>query len=219
MEQQRKVKVLLLDAANTIIHKPALWENYISVLTDFGYCVSEIELRKKHKMISEIIHFPDRTSVSFYRQFNSEVLLSLGIIPVDDLIEAIFKACTYLPWETFNDTQILNKIPLRKAILSNFNSGLGKKIDSLFGASLFEIVIASEEAGIGKPEVGFYEYAVQALGVSPAEILYVGDSLKLDVIPASSIGIQSWLIDRDNNFTHFSNRLNSLNELANVIEL
>jgi len=204
--------VLLVDAANTIIHKPLLWQNFCSVLERFGYRVGESELRKKHKLISEIIDFPDRTSQEFYRKFNAEVLLSLGIIPSDNLLEAIFGACTYLPWVTFDDVSVLASIPIRKMVLSNFNSSLRDTIYSLTG-DIFDDVIVSEEEGVRKPDERFYQVAIERIGADPERILYVGDSIKLDMIPAFNLGMDAWLIDRDENFPYFIKRLKSFEDL------
>lgn len=51
------------------------------------------------------------------------------------------------------------------------------------------------------------------LKVDANRILYVGDSLKLDIIPALSIGVDAWMIDRDPNFCYFTNGIESLVEL------
>jgi len=58
---------------------------------------------------------------------------------------------------------------------------------------------------------------LEILNVKPDRILYVGDSLKLDIIPAQAIGIDAWLIDRDKNFTHFNKRIDSLKDLERLI--
>ena len=60
------IKYILFDAANTLIHKPSLWANYLNVLHGFGFDVTASELKSKHKLISELISFPDVTSQKFY---------------------------------------------------------------------------------------------------------------------------------------------------------
>ena len=199
------------------MHKPDLWGGFSKVLKAHRIPVDDLELRRKHKILSEVIHFPDRTSESFYRSFNAEVLLSLGIIPNDELLKALFQECTYLPWEPFNDTFSLKNLNIRKAVLSNFNGTLGDKLESMFGGGFFDIIIGSEEQKLSKPDVRFYQRAVQLLDIAPEKILYIGDSLKLDVIPAASLGIAAWLIDRDRNYLNFNQRINSLTEVAALL--
>ena len=92
------IKVILVDAANTIIHKPILWTKINEVFLSHNICIPIKELKEKHKLISEIINFPDRTNEEFYKNFNSEFVLSLGILPSENLVNDLFKACTYLFW-------------------------------------------------------------------------------------------------------------------------
>jgi putative hydrolase of the HAD superfamily len=218
MKSINKYELLLLDAANTIIHKPDFWVNFIKVLKNYNIEVNVIELKKRHKIISEMIHFPDRTSADFYKVFNYKVLLSMGIVAEEQLLNEIFAACTYLSWHPFEDSFILENLVIRKAILSNFNSSLNVKIKDIFGERMFEKIIGSEDEKVGKPDIKFYKGALQALNVEPERVLYIGDSLKLDVIPAQSIGIDAWLIDRDKLFMNFEKRINSLTELNKLIQ-
>jgi FMN phosphatase YigB (HAD superfamily) len=210
--------VLLLDAANTVIYKPDLIPSFLSVLRKNGFDADEMLLRKNHKLLSEIIHFPDVTSKEFYRTFNEEVLLSMGIVSSAQLLDDIFASCSYLPWRPFQDTSILKDLPIKKAILSNFNTSINIKINNIFGEHMFDTIIGSEKEGVGKPNLGFYKRALEVLNTEPEKILYVGDSLKLDVIPAQSVGIETYLIDRDRNFMHFNKRIDSLVDLVEIIK-
>ena len=52
----------------------------------------------------------------------------------------------------------------------------------------------------------------------PQEILYIGDSVKLDMEPAIKIGFNVCLIDRDNYFDGFNPRISNLEMLNKFIE-
>ena len=73
--------------------------------------------------MSEVIHFPDRTDQDFYKKFNSDLLYLLGIVPTTSLLDAVFKNCTYLPWEKFEDTSVLRELSVPLGIISNFKPG------------------------------------------------------------------------------------------------
>ena len=103
------MKYLLFDAANTLIYKPNLWERILKVLQDNGYKINETELKLRHKLLSEIINFPDTTSRDFYEEFNSELLMALGIIPNENLLKELFEECSYLPWQAFDDCEEIKK--------------------------------------------------------------------------------------------------------------
>jgi HAD superfamily hydrolase (TIGR01549 family) len=211
-----EIKYILFDAANTLIHKPAIWDGFESVFTKNNIPFLSQELKHKHKLRSEAFHFPDRTSSDFYQKFNADLLSDLGIEPTEKLLDEIFKACTYLPWEKFSDTDVLSALPYKKGVISNFNSSLKMKLQEMFG-DLFSDVIVSEEEGIAKPQLKFYELAVKNIGLNPKNILYIGDSIRLDIEPAEKVGINSLLIDRDNVYPSFKKRINSLRELEQFL--
>lgn len=210
------MKYLLLDVAGTILHKPDLFTKINEALSRHGYLVSQDKLKYNHKLLSEVIKFPDRTDARFYANFNSELLYSLGIIPTDGLLNAIFESCSYLPWEKFEDTKVLNEIEIPIGIISNFNSSLEKKLNEFFGP-LFSNIFVSEEIGISKPSTDFYKKALGKINLNPKDILYIGDSFKLDLKPSLALGINSYIIDRDNFYSNNLNTIQSLSELKNMI--
>lgn len=211
------IKYIFLDVSGTILWKPTIYQRISETLNDFNHSVSMEELKYKHKALSEIIHFPDRTDSDFYRYFNTELLRLLGIFPTDELVNAIFNNCTYLPWEKFEDTEILNKIDIPIGIISNFNSSLKDKLEDFFG-SIFKDVLVSEELGVSKPNIEFYQKALKSIDCQPHEVLYVGDSMKLDVEPATKLGINCLLIDRDDFYKKSIYKISSLNEILQYLK-
>lgn len=209
-------KYLFFDAANTLIHKPDLFLRMEEVLDRHGYRIPGETIRRHHKFISESVLFPDRTDRAFYESFNAEFLFSLGIIPEKALLGDLFEACSYLPWKAFDDTAVLHEIDLPKGIVSNFNRQLGKTLEELFG-NRFSNVVVSEEADLRKPDERFYRLALQSVDVAPEEIIYVGDSLKLDMQPALAVGMRAVLIDRDNLYPYYRDRISSLSMLKNLL--
>lgn len=209
-------KYILFDVAGTLLHKPAIFTSIQKVLQQYKYRFDEKKIKAHHKLISECYVFPDQTDASFYKKFNADLLYSLGVIPEDNLLNKIFDACTYLPWEKFSDTHCLNEIKIPIGIISNFNSTLKEKLKSFFDKE-FKDVFVSEELGVAKPNTLFYQKAIDKIGIEPSEIIYVGDSLKLDIQPAQKLGLNAKLIDREEYYPAFENRIKSLNELNNFL--
>ncbi len=208
--------IILFDAANTLIHKPLLFRKVEEVLNEFGYKVEREVLRRNHKFVSELIIFPDRTSKEFYMTFNKEWLNSLGLIPTKVMLDAVFSACSYLPWEKFDDTDMLEKLDTQFAVLSNFHGGLNSILEQQFGA-LFQELLVSENENVRKPNIEFYKRAMSKLKVKPEDILYIGDSIKLDLEPALKVGMNAYLIDRYNDYPYCKKRLSSLHELKELL--
>ena len=62
-------------------------------------------------------------------------------------------------------------------------------------APLFREVVTAVDFGIRKPAADIFEHAIELLGTSTAECVYVGDNLEADYIGARSAGISAFLID------------------------
>jgi HAD superfamily hydrolase (TIGR01549 family) len=122
-----------------------------------------------------------------------------------------------LPWEKYKDTIFLKDLKLPLGIISNFNTTLKNKLDDFFGP-IFKDVYVSEEVGVSKPDVNFYKKAIESCSAKPEEILYIGDSIKLDLEPAASIGIRTLIVDRDEFYMKSENTIRSLHEISDYLE-
>jgi putative hydrolase of the HAD superfamily len=212
-----KTKYLLLDVANTLLYKPYLFKKILETLNQHHYKIDIEQLIYNHKVLSECILFPDKTSEQFYNYFNSELLLSLGICPQNEILDDIYKTCRYLSWEQYNDIDILNGIGLPIGLLSNWDRSLKDKIEILYE---FDNIFCSEEIGLKKPDPKFFIYVVELLNLNPGEILYVGDSLKLDIFPANKLGFKTVLIDRMDFYKYYNgDKVNSFNNIKNFINI
>jgi FMN phosphatase YigB (HAD superfamily) len=209
-------KIYLFDLANTLLYKPSFYDRFIEILEQEGIAIPLPDFMAKHRWLSEIILFPDKTSREFYQEFNAKLLLSIGVQPKQQLLDDIFAACTYLPWQAFEDTHVLGDLKHPKAILSNWDESVKEKVESFF-PDQFAAVFGSALSGVRKPDVAFFQKAIDELNVSPPEITYVGDSLKLDIFPALDLEINAILIDRNNDYPFYrGKKMHSLEELINV---
>jgi FMN phosphatase YigB (HAD superfamily) len=88
-----------------------------------------------------------------------------------------------------------------------------------------EFVGSSERWGVAKPDLEFFDRIIAASGVLPERIVYVGDRVDNDVIPARKSGMKTVLIRRGLWATtgaeneHADAQIDLLTELPAVIEL
>ncbi|WP_027420651.1 HAD family hydrolase [Crocinitomix catalasitica] len=207
-----KYDFIFFDVANTLLHKPSLFEKLSEAFERHNYNYELSEIRNKHKLLSEVIKFPDKTSLEFYTFFNAELCMSLGAIPSESLLHDMFSNCSYLPWEPFDDVVALNKLEIPIGIISNWDEKLKSMLSSKINIE-FDPIIGSNYEGVCKPDIRIFENAWNKLGKDKKKILYVGDSIKLDMLPALEIGWDVCLIDRDNLFSNFPFRTDSLMNL------
>jgi HAD superfamily hydrolase (TIGR01662 family) len=59
-----------------------------------------------------------------------------------------------------------------------------------------DALATSDDWGVAKPDVAFFDELVQMSGHSPAEIVYVGDRLDNDIAPATEAGLQTAFVRR-----------------------
>jgi HAD superfamily hydrolase (TIGR01549 family) len=96
--------------------------------------------------------------------------------------------------------QVLEALKSRYALglLSNFDSAAtGLKILATHGLqAYFSPIHISEAIGYRKPRREAFLHTVEAMGVSPREALFIGDTFALDVVGAKSVGMDAAWFDR-----------------------
>ncbi len=91
--------------------------------------------------------------------------------------------------------RLSEKYPL--VLVSNFYGNISRVLDDFGIGKYFKEVIESAVVGIRKPDPRIFEKGVEALGLSPEEVLVVGDSYKKDILPAQEAGCRTlWLKGR-----------------------
>lgn len=209
--------MIFFDVANTLLHKPDVFTNIQSVLKSHDIEISLDHINKTHKALSEVLKFPDKTSKDWYKVFNRELLFALGVIPSDELVVEVFEACTYNKWLPFEDSSVLYDFTGDLGVISNWDGTLRDKLKEFFTID-FKVVIGSKEFGLSKPNPKIFEEAIKQSGKPAQELVYIGDSIKLDMVESLNQGFRSILIDRDNVYPYYNGeRVQSLHELKNLL--
>jgi HAD superfamily hydrolase (TIGR01509 family) len=88
----------------------------------------------------------------------------------------------------------LRTLGLRVAVVSNWQHGLRAFCEALGVGAHLDVVVASAEAGVAKPDGRIFAEACRRLTVPPGEVLHVGDSRAEDLEGARGAGLQAlWL--------------------------
>lgn len=85
------------------------------------------------------------------------------------------------------------RVPI--GIISNSEGHLAELVAEMGWAGDFDIVVDSGKLGIDKPDPRIFEHACAALGVTPAELLHVGDAWEADVQGALRTGASAVWFD------------------------
>lgn len=219
MSSERAIRQILFDVADTLLHKPALWETIRATLEDAGIAAELGAIGRAHRATRELLTVPDRTGRDFYLTFNARFLEVLGILPTDTLVEQIYLNCRSLPWAPFADTTAITELGIPVGVVSNWDSTLRERLQQHFSEIVFTPVVVSAEYGTAKPNPQIYLEAVRQTGLRPNEILFIGDSVRLDMVPAVQAGMTAVLVDRHGFYPAFNGiRIASLMDLPALLQ-
>ncbi|MFD7014453.1 HAD family hydrolase [Streptomyces sp. NPDC059928] len=103
-------------------------------------------------------------------------------------------------WSLFPDTlPVLDVLAddYRHAVLSNSSlRNQERKLRILGVRDRFEALLCAAELGVAKPEASAFHAGCEALGLSPAEVAYVGDQPDIDARGADEAGLKGVWLDR-----------------------
>jgi putative hydrolase of the HAD superfamily len=108
-----------------------------------------------------------------------------GPVPAEGLLQRMFAANATVP-AMYDLIRALRGAGLRTALLSN-SWGAGEYPRADF-AELFDVVVISGEVGMRKPEEAIFLHATQALGLAPAECVFI-DDMQANVTAAAALGM------------------------------
>ncbi|MEV7358221.1 HAD family hydrolase [Kitasatospora sp. NPDC091276] len=111
------------------------------------------------------------------------------------------------------------------AIAGNQTVRAGGILHELFAGDV-DLIGTSDDWGASKPDALFFERVAEVVPAAPGEILYVGDRLDNDVLPAGQAGMRTalirrgpwgWIQQHDPAASKATFRVDSLSELPELI--
>ncbi|MEB3225920.1 MAG: HAD-IA family hydrolase [Synechococcus sp.] len=113
---------------------------------------------------------------------------------------------TAAPWfifpETLASVQAWHAQGIELGLISNFDSRLLQVLEALQLAPYFQSVTISSLTGAAKPDPKIFQAALAKHGYEPGEALHIGDSRLEDYEAAKRLGMQAYLIERDQPFPY-----------------
>jgi len=207
------IEIVFLDAGETILHPhPSFPELFARTCAEHGYDVSPEEVapvlygmvRDMGTVAAEIgVPAPSTTAAGSYALWTHiyrRCLDGLGI-PVDTLPDELYQvfsdSATYRLYpDALPAVDRLRADGYRVGLISNFEGWLEEMLVELQAGDVFEVSVISGLVGVEKPDPRIYEIALELAGVQSDVAVHVGDSIRLDVEPATSVGIKAVLLDR-----------------------
>ena len=112
---------------------------------------------------------------------------------------AKFYGVTLPPWNNnleklYPETpSVLEKLAqkYKLGIIANQVEGTQKRIDDWGIGKYFDVVVASAEAGVAKPDSAIFKIALEKAECKPENAVMIGDRLDNDIIPAKKLGMKT----------------------------
>ncbi len=146
----------------------------------------------------------------FWLDYDRMVLARLGIHlsaekVVKDLSESMGKMIMDEGnWKDFDDArpllERLGDTDIKVGLISNATELARKVLRRLELEKYFDPIIISSEVGHRKPEREIFETALDDSGVAASRAIYIGDKPAVDIVGATSAGMNGILIDRGDVF-------------------
>lgn len=155
----------------------------------------------------------------FYQHYNRQMFALLGVTHRADpagLIAAF--GAKQAHWELKPGARelldTLHQRGYRIGVISNFDTRLEQVVyDHLDLRGVIDQLHISQTEGLEKPDPRFYLSFIERHGVDPAGSFYVGDSYLLDYLPASGLGLNTFLLDEAGLYPHLPEAIRRLGEI------
>lgn len=112
--------------------------------------------------------------------------------------------------------QLYGKYPMM--LVSNFYGNIDEVVRDYGIRHYFKGIIESAVVGVRKPNPTLFRLGVDALELSPGEVLVVGDSLNKDILPAEQLGCQVLWI-KGKGWTDDEDRQTHPNTITNITQV
>lgn len=146
-------------------------------------------------------------------------------------IEALrFFGLAKTPWhheeeKPYDDTESVLKALCERGynigVIANQSAGTQKRLENWGLMKYIQLVIASAEEGVAKPDKRIFEIALERSMCSPSEAVMIGDRIDNDIIPAKEMGMATiWVKQGFGKYWTFTNESEKADfEVNNLTEL
>lgn len=94
----------------------------------------------------------------------------------------------------YDDTEALLKNLSEKykiGVIANQSLGTADRLEAFGILKYIDLVVASAEEGVAKPDRKIFEIALERAGCAPEDAMMIGDRIDNDIMPAKDIGMRT----------------------------
>lgn len=174
-----------------------MFQNIQWIFFDVGSTLVDESLAYRHR-IEDVIRGTEIT----YEEF-TEVMMSFYRRNLKGDLETMKHfGLTKTPWHTEDErlypdaANCLAELHTRYkiGIIANQKLGTAHRLQAFGVLDYIDLVVASAEEGVAKPDPRIFEIALKRAGCRPEQAIMVGDRLDNDIAPANAMGMKTiWI--------------------------
>lgn len=226
----RPYKAIMFDLDNTLVDRDKAVGNMMSLILD--KCYAGDSDKDKSQMTNKLVEmlntfkkldnngYSNKTSVinTFFNEYPPTYRIPDG--EINTFWNFNFPNCFTTEPEVNQVVECIHK-RFKTAIITNGATEVQRaKIKNAGLADFFDTVIISDEVGLRKPDRRIFKLALERLGVSNNEAIFIGDNILDDIGGAQDTGIKAvWFNpNRLNNISDVKpdEEITSLNEILSL---
>ncbi len=172
-----QVRWLFFDVGSTLIDESAAYDRRIREMIAGTGVTYEMFQRKRVEFASQNLRGDGEAAAYF----------GLEKTPWHHEMEALYP-------EAAEVLTALKGRGYRLGIIANQLPGTAQRLAGWGLLGAFEVVVASAEEGVSKPDPAIFRVALHRAGCLPHEAAMIGDRLDNDIVPAKAVGMRTvWL--------------------------
>ena len=200
-------RAVLLDFYGTLA-EATHWVSIDDVLADHGYELSRDALNRWwNEGVDGVEHLEHSHSRDHYMAWQQERMLAMlaetDVHPgeYEVILRKLREGASERVLEAYSEvTEVLTELRrrgLRLAICSNWDWDLAEAVDDCGLTDLVDVQVSSAWAGARKPHPRIFRHALEKVGVSAADALFVGDTWGPDVEGPRAVGMAPVYLSRE----------------------
>lgn len=76
-------------------------------------------------------------------------------------------------------------------IIANQGMDLEARLEKFGLRDYFDLIVGSSDVGLKKPDLAIFQYALDRAGISAKQVMYIGDRVDNDIVPAKQMGMRA----------------------------
>lgn len=207
------VEMIFFDAGETLIRPyPSFPELFAQVCARRGVQVAPATVSEvQERLAPHLVDLAEDTGVAapsldpddsrvfwmfLYRRLLEELEIDDPVLP-EELYDTFSTSTSY---KVFDDVlpvlERLDSAGFRLGLISNFEGWLQNVLVEQELGETFDVSVISGLVGVEKPDTRIYEIAIEHAAIEPRKAVHIGDSMAMDVRPATEVGMTAVLLDR-----------------------